>query len=261
MRIDLHNHTTLCNHATGSMEEYIKKAISLGINVFGFSEHAPMKNFEDGYRLQLNNKRYYEDSIKNLQIKYKKDITILLGYEVDYIEGDYLLDEVINSDVDYLIGSVHYLDNWGFDNPEFINEYKKRNINTIWEDYFKAIIQMAKSNKFDIVGHLDLIKVFDFHPTSNIQPICHEALKTIKKSNMVIEINSAGLRKPVKEQYPSKELLQMIYELNIPITFSSDAHSVEQVGLFYDCTKKIAHDIGFTKCVTFQKRDREFVLF
>ena len=45
MRIDLHNHTYPCNHAHGEMEEYILKAMDLGIDVFGFIEHAPMKNF------------------------------------------------------------------------------------------------------------------------------------------------------------------------------------------------------------------------
>ena len=41
MRVDLHNHTTLCNHASGTSEEYILRAIELGIDVYGFSDHAP----------------------------------------------------------------------------------------------------------------------------------------------------------------------------------------------------------------------------
>ena len=60
MRIDLHNHTTLCNHATGSMEEYVQKAIELGIDEFGFSEHAPM-DFDQKYRLDISKKDYYEN--------------------------------------------------------------------------------------------------------------------------------------------------------------------------------------------------------
>lgn len=56
MRVDLHNHTILCNHATGSVDEYVQKAIELEIDVYGFSEHAPMKNFEDGYRLVIEKK-------------------------------------------------------------------------------------------------------------------------------------------------------------------------------------------------------------
>lgn len=258
-RIDLHNHTTLCNHATGTTEEYIQRAIELNIDIFGFSEHAPM-NFDEKYRLQLKDKEFYENDVLSLKEKYKNNIEILLGYEVDYLKGDYILSEVINAKVDYLIGSVHFLnqngDAWGFDNPEFIGEYKNRDIDTIWEDYFQAIEQMAKYGKFDIVGHLDLIKVFNFLPKKDIKSIAYKALKQIKKSNMVVEINAAGYRKPVGEQYPSKNLLELCFELNIPITFSSDAHSVDQVGLNYEKASSFAKEIGYSKCIYFNQREK-----
>ncbi|MEA3554433.1 MAG: histidinol-phosphatase [Campylobacterota bacterium] len=261
MKIDLHNHTTLCNHATGTTEEYIKRAIEIGIDVYGFSEHAPMKNFEDGYRLTIDKKEFYENDVKYLKEKYKNDINILLGYEVDFIKGDYLLDSIKNSNVDYLIGSVHYLNGWGFDNPEFIKEYEIRDIDKIWEEYFEAVELMAKSRHFDIVGHLDLIKVFKFLPKKDIKSIALNSLKAIKKSGMVLEINQAGYRKPIKEQYPSIPLLELAYELDIPITFSSDAHSVEQVGFKYDNVAKLAKDIGYNKCVYFKNREKIIVGF
>lgn len=261
MRVDLHNHTTLCNHATGTIEEYIQKAIELGIDVYGFSEHAPMKNFEDGYRLILEEKEYYESTIKNIRELYKNQIQILIGYEVDYLQGDYILDSILNSDVDYLIGSVHYLGEWGFDNPEFIGEYKNKNIDKIWEDYFAAVKQMAKMGKFDIAGHLDLIKVFNFLPNKEVKIIAQDALKQIKRSNMTIEINGAGLRKPVKELYPSRDLLELAFELDIPITFSSDAHNLEQIGFGYEEAVSLAKEIGYSKCNIFKSRDNEAVKF
>ena len=52
---------------------------------------------------------------------------------------------------------------WGFDNPEFIGVYESKDIDTIWEEYFDTIKSMAKLDFFDIVGHLDLIKVFKFY--------------------------------------------------------------------------------------------------
>ena len=259
MRVDLHNHTILCNHATGTTEQYIQKAIELGIDVYGFSEHAPM-HFDEYYRLDLKDKAFYENDVKSLKEKYKKDINILLGYEVDYLPGDYILKEVIDSKVDYFIGSVHFLTQngtqWGFDNPEFIGEYKNKNIDTIWEDYFEAIKNMAKTTKFDIVGHLDLIKVFNFLPKKDIKSIALEALQAIKKSNMTVEINAAGYRKPIAQQYPSKELLELCYELDIDITFSSDAHSVDQVGYHYDEATQLAKEVGYTQAVYFQEREK-----
>jgi histidinol-phosphatase (PHP family) len=261
LRVDLHNHTYLCNHANGEIEDYVKKAIELGIDVYGFSEHAPMKNFEDGYRLTIDKKEFYENSILNLKEKYKNDIEILLGYEVDFIEGDFLLDEIIKADVDYLIGSVHYIGKWGFDNPEFISEYKNRDIDQIWQEYFDAIEFMAKSGKFDIVGHLDLINVFKYLPNKDVKIIAKKALKAIKQSNMVMELNSSGFRKPIAEQYPSRDLIELAFELDIPITFSSDAHEIEHIGFEYIKNTTLAKEIGYKKCTTFSNRDKKLVTF
>lgn len=263
MRIDLHNHTILCNHATGSVDEYIQKAIELGIDQYGFSDHAPM-NYDPKYRMDISQRQVYENWIFEAQEKYKDKIKILLAYEVDYLDG-YLLDEILNAKVDYLIGSVHFLKNksdmWGFDNPEFIGIYQSKDIDTIWIEYFDAIKSMAKTGLFDIVGHLDLIKVFKFLPKKDVRLIAKDALLEIKKSNMVLEINPAGLRKPINETYPSKLLLEQAYELGIKITFGSDAHSVDQVGFKYEEATSLAKEIGYTNCVTFESRDKVIVSF
>ena len=263
MRVDLHNHTTLCNHAEGTVEQYIQRAIELGIDEYGFSDHAPM-NYDPKYRMDISQKPLYEKWVLDAKEKYKDQIKILLAYEVDYLDG-YILDEVVNAKVDYLIGSVHFLKNkndmWGFDNPEFIGVYKSKDIDTIWAEYFEAISAMAKTQLFDIVGHLDLIKVFRFLPKKDVRILARDTLKQIKDSNMVLEINPAGLRKPIGETYPSKQLLELAYEMNIDITFGSDAHSVEQVGFKYEEATALAKEIGYTKCVRFEKKKKKSIIF
>ena len=262
MRVDLHNHTTLCNHAEGTVDEYIQRAIELGIDEYGFSDHAPM-NYDPKYRMDISQKALYEKWVLDAKEKYKDKIKILLAYEVDYLDG-YILDEVVNAKVDYLIGSVHFLKNkndmWGFDNPEFIGVYKSKDIDTIWAEYFEAISAMAKTQLFDIVGHLDLIKVFKFLPKKDIRIIARDTLKQIKDSNMVLEINPAGLRKPINETYPSKQLLELVSEMGIKITFGSDAHNVEQIGFKYNDVVDLAKEIGFKECVSFENRDKKIVL-
>ena len=259
MRIDLHNHTTRCNHAKGSMRSYIERAIELGIDIYGFSEHAPM-NFDKQYRLRFDEMQDYESDVLSLQKEYQDKIKIVLGYEVDYLKR-YIDKHVIDAKVDYLIGSVHFLGTWGFDNPEFNDEYSKRNIDNIWQEYFSNIEAMVKTGYFDIVGHFDLIKVFNFLPKKDIRSIATPALRAIKKANMVLELNSAGLRKPCKEIYPSESLLEVAYELDIPITFSSDAHAIGQVGFKYDEVTKLAKKVGYSKAVTFEQRQKELITF
>ena len=259
MLVDLHNHTPLCNHAQGSIDEYIQAAINKKIKYFGFSDHAPME-FDPHYRMCFENMKLYEKMVNDAKEKYAAQIDILLGYEVDYLKNR--VDErVLNADVDYLIGSVHFIEEWGFDNPEFIGRYEHEDIDTIWQKYFDAIEEMAKFGKFDIVGHLDLIKVFKFMPKKDIKSIAQKAIKAIKKADMVLEINMAGLRKPVEETYPSKDLLKMAYELDIPITFGSDAHKPEQVGLFSNEVIELAKEVGYNRCAIFHKRERELITF
>lgn len=77
---------------------------------------------------------------------------------------------------------------------------------------------------------------------------------------MVLEINSAGLRKPIKEQYPSRLLLEEAFSVGIDITLSSDAHSVEQVGFEYDRVYSLVQDIGYSKITAFKGREREIYM-
>ena len=259
MMIDLHNHTPLCNHAEGSIEEFVQAALLKKIDVFGFSDHAPM-NFDEAYRMSFSEMETYEKDVLHVKEKYRDQIKILLAYEVDFLRG-YMDERVLKRPVDYLIGSVHYLGSWGFDNPEFIGEYRTKNIDEVWEHYFEAITAMAQSGHFDIVGHLDLIKVFKFLPKKDVRLIAKEAIKAIKKANMAIELNAAGFRKPIAEQYPSHPLLELIAEHDIPITFGSDAHAIEHIGFFQDELRAIAKNYEYKKCAMYESRDRILVNF
>ncbi len=259
MVADLHNHTPLCNHAKGSMDEYVQKAIENGTKYFGFSDHAPME-FDKEYRMKFNDMTSYEEDINKLKERYKETITILSGYEVDFMPK-YLSKRVLDARVDYLIGSVHFLGDWGFDNPEFISEYKNRNIDTIYKEYFEQIRLLAKSGYFQIVGHIDLIKVMGYLPKKDIRSIAKDAIKAIKDNDIVVELSSAGLRKPIKEIYPSDKLMELLSEYEIPITFACDAHHPKQVGANSDLIIQKAKEYGYSKCAIFRSKDREMINF
>ena len=259
MIVDLHNHTPLCNHAEGTIDEYINSAIKAETKIFGFSDHAPM-DFDPKYRMKFNEMKQYEEDVLNAKELYKNEIEILLGYEVDYLKG-HMDERVLHPNVDYLIGSVHFLEGWGFDNPEFIGRWEEQDIDKIWQKYFDTIEEMAKSELFDIVGHFDLIKVFKFMPKGNIVKMAFKALLAIQASGMVLELNVAGYRKKIQEPYPSRELLEVAFTLNIPITFSSDAHKPEQVGMFNEEIVEMARGVGYTKCSYFVKRQRKEMAF
>ena len=145
MKVDLHNHTSLCNHASGTMEEYIQVALQKGVDVFGFSCHNPM-DFDKKYRMRFEELSLYLDEILRLKEKYAKEIEILSALEIDFLPP-FMKDSLFDLPLDYRIGAVHFLGDWGFDNPQFIREYSKRDINECWVQYFQAteILQIAES--------------------------------------------------------------------------------------------------------------------
>jgi histidinol-phosphatase (PHP family) len=259
MKVDLHNHTVLCNHATGTVNEYVEAAIACGTQYFGFSDHAPM-HYDPQYRMTFEEMALYEKWVNEARENYQDRIEVLLGYEIDYLPG-YMDEAVLNRPCDYMIGSVHFIDDWGFDNPEFIGRYAGADIDEIYRRYFELIEAMAKCGQFDIAGHLDLMKVFKFLPNTDIRILAKDALKAIKRSNMTVEINVAGYRKPVAEAYPSPSLMEVMSDMDIPITFGSDAHSVEQIGLYTDEAETFARSFGYDKCALYRGRDRELIKF
>ena len=92
---------------------------------------------------------------------------VLLGVEADYRRGT--VDEVAGllagQPFDYVIGSVHYLGDWGFDDPRQMAEYGGRDIDAVWIEYFELVGEAAESGLFTILGHLDLVKKFGYRPT------------------------------------------------------------------------------------------------
>jgi len=241
------------------MEDYIKQAIANGTNFFGFSDHAPM-DFDQKYRMKKEQMHIYENEIERLRKKYREKITILKGYEVDFLHG-FMDKDILAGEVDYLIGSVHFLNGWGFDNPEFIGGYEERDINEIWIEYFHMIKEMAKSGLFDIVGHIDLIKVFKFLPDIDMKKEYIETLEAIKESGMAIELNPSGLRKKIAEQYPSKEILDLAFSMDIPVTIGSDAHKPEDVGFGLEQLRQMAYDTGYREFAIFIGREMQLIKF
>ncbi|RAX59296.1 histidinol phosphate phosphatase [Helicobacter monodelphidis] len=251
-KIDLHNHTHYCNHATGTMREYIEEAIQQNVDFFGFSCHAPM-DYDEKYRMNFCEMEDYLHQIDILKQEYIGRCHILCGLEVDYLP-QHMDNRVLNAQVDYLIGSVHFLGEWGFDNPQFIGEYQHKDMELCWKQYLKTLREMANMKAFDIVGHCDLLKIFNHPLPHSLHGDLLRTLKAFKQADIVLEINTAGLRKPIAELYPSTHILKEAFALHIPITFGSDAHSIDQVGFKRNEAYHLALHIGYKEAASFQNR-------
>lgn len=256
---DLHNHTKRCNHAVGECREYVEMALARGITAFGFSCHAPM-SYDSHYRMQLSEVDEYLSEVRDLRDEFSGLIDIKIAFEVDFITGRaHLLESrILEAEVDYLIGSVHFLNEWGFDNPAYIGNYEGKNIDDIWREYLESIANMAQSGHFDIVGHFDLMKIFNNRPSKAVEGDIVRTLEAIKDNDMALEINGAGLDKQIAEIYPSEVILSTAYKMEIPISFGSDAHAPQKVGIHKDKMLSLAKRVGYKKAVNFKQKTREF---
>ena len=157
---------------------------------------------------------------------------------------------------DYVIGSVHKVGGEDVDLPDQLEIYEKWETYDLYEAYFKNIREAALSGRFEVLGHPDLIKIFRTFPDRDITPMLEETADAVAASGIVVDVNAAGLRKPVGEVYPSRRFLEMFHRRGVPIVLSSDAHAPDQVALGYERSIKLVYDVGYREVVTFKNRER-----
>jgi len=259
---DYHMHTPLCRHATGWPTEYAARAVALGFKEIGFSDHSPMPQDDfDEWRMYLRNLDEYVASVRQAQ-KDHPGLTIKLAMEVDYLPGqeEWIRKLAAMHPWDYFIGSVHYVSQtFAIDSPRQLSEWKKHDPYEVWSIYFDWLTQAAESGLFEIIGHADLPKKFRIYPDRDCTPMFERFVKAAAKSNVAMELNTAGLRKDCREIYPSRAIVQLAKEHGVAITFASDAHAPEEVGMNFGEAMELARSAGYTSWRRYTARRFETV--
>jgi len=233
---DYHMHTPRCNHATGSIMEYAQAAVDAGLTEIGMSDHSPMPgDFDKAWRMHRCELAGYIEEVVQARDAFSDRLTIRFGLEADFHPGteSYVADMIASHNWDYVIGSVHYIGDWGFDNPDCIQTWDRWQVEDAYTAYFELVAASAATGMFDIIGHPDLIKKFGHRaPTGNQAVLQAEEamLQAVLASGAALEISSAGLRKPVAEIYPHQRMIKRAAALGIAFAFGSDAHSPSEVG-------------------------------
>ena len=257
---DYHMHTPLCRHAAGEPTEYAARAVQVGLKEIGFSDHSPMRRDDfDDWRMFASQLDEYVEKVRKAQRDHP-NLTIKLALEVDYLPGheDWIRELSARHPWDYFIGSVHYVsDTWDMDSPYKISEWKKRDPFEVWTIYFERMTMAAETKLFQIMGHADLAKKFCFIPKEDCTHLFTRFLDACAKTGTAIELNTAGLRKDCKEIYPSRRILQLAYERKVAITFGSDAHAPNEVGMDFVKAVDLARDVGYTEYLRFTQRRAE----
>jgi len=264
---DYHNHTPLCSHAEGDPAEYVERAVALGLAEIGFSEHSPWMIQKPNEKLAPTEDEFaqFVGEIQALQSRHNQSptspIRVRLGIEMDYVPDrlDPVREYLFKYPWDYVIGAVHHLDSWGFDNPSNVAEFDRRDIGRVYDEYFAMVREMVTTGYFDLVGHIDLIKKFGHRPSYDLRPLYCDLAAMLKHAGLVVELNTSGRDKEAHEFYPSQSLLEALAAEGVPLTLGSDSHKPEQVGRYFDEARNLLLDIGVREIVTFEKRRRRFI--
>jgi len=248
MLVDYHTHPlgeSGERYTEDLLESFLAAAREQQIAEIGLSDHDYRRQGVDFGLASAVAERFPSLKVKN-------------GMEFDFMPGREQQIASISRSLpfDYLIGSVHEIGDWAFDEPDNMDVYSLWDINELYRTYFSLIGELARSGLFDIVGHFDLIKVFGFRPAGPVLPMAESALRVIREAGLTVEVNTRGCYKPCAEIYPAASLLQKCYEFDIPVTLGSDAHEAEEVGRDLAEGSQLVYGIGYRSLATFTGRRR-----
>ena len=174
-----------------------------------------------------------DDYVEVVQAVKAEGLPVVLGLEVDFYQGR--MDQVAGLLADYpfdvLLGSVHWLGIWRFDvlnEPETLAEWDVRHIDQVWEEYTRAMEELAASGACDVFAHPDLVKIAGRVPAVPDE-FYDRITEAAARSGMAAELSSAGWRKPLGEEYPAPPLLARFVDRGVPLTTASDAHALPDV--------------------------------
>ena len=241
-----------------AIARYVETASARGVDEIGISEH--VYYFRDvsavwsvPYTLERSNATIEEYVEPVLEAK-QAGLPVKLGLEVDWVADAAVdLDRLLAPyPWDYLLGSVHWIDGDAID--QLPGMWDHCSVDEVWRRYFAALREAARSGRFDVLSHPDLVKIFGDR-VDDAAPLYEDLAEAAAGSGVAVEVSSAGLHKPVGELYPHPELLSAFRRRGVPITIASDAHYPDQPGRDLDRCVELARSVGYETVTVFDGRE------
>ncbi|MDR2050703.1 MAG: histidinol-phosphatase [Deltaproteobacteria bacterium] len=263
---DLHTHTNF-SHGADSAPVMQAAAKNKGLAIYGFSEHSPRPrgySYPSDYqeKLEAGFSRYISETAA-LRRASTPDFATLLGLEADFIPAEISFSREIteSADFDYIIGGLHFQGNWGFDAKA--EDWEKLSLKerfACYARYYEDLARLCASGLADIIAHPDLIKIFTpesfnlwLEKPSSLN-LVRAALTEAKSGKVLLELSSAGLRKPCREVYPGPKIMEIAADLGLGLSIASDAHAAGQIAHAFAELESYARGFGFTGYAVVKKR-------
>ncbi len=254
-----------CTHAADTLEELVKTYIRKGFRWVGITEHMPpVENkfrYPDEVEANLDAtdlyKRFerYMRTARALQKKYASRIRLYIGFETETYSGTYpFIERLVQTFApDYMVGSVHHVNDIGIDWSQATYDGLARRLggrDALYRAYFDLQYEMLGRLKPQVVGHFDLVRIFDETylqrlQVKSIQRRIRRNLELIKRLNLIMDLNLRPLHKGGIEPYIARPILEDVLALGIPVVPGDDAHGVATVGLHIEDGIQLLAEMGF----------------
>lgn len=282
MKIDYHMHFEYGSYDLEWVQGFFESAKKNGVGEIGISEHSHgFIEFKDLYYEELilddsvvgsyqakwleKNKFKYslKDYFKFMQMLKEKGYPVKIGIEICNFKNQEKVKAIIKDyEFDYIIGSVHFLNGWGYDFADIKQVWNDFSLQDIYKWYADEITNLAQSGLYDVLGHPFNIRLFKNIPEFDVKPILEQVATVLKEANMVIDINTGTLyRYPIEEISPYPDFLQVAKKYDLPIITSSDAHKPEDCGRYIDEAIDYAKTFGYDSSIIFTNRQRSINKF
>ena len=242
---NFHSHTQFCD-GRDKMENFVISAINKGFKHLGFTPHSPIP-FHSPCNIAEDKVAEYFSEFNRLKQKYGDKIALYRSFEIDYInEWGPANDYFKNIDLDYRIGSVHFIPSFADEDifvdidgsPEAfkrkMSEHFFNDIEGVVISFYTQTLKMIEAGNFDIIGHFDKIgfNASCFKPGIENEKwyddLVKETFDAIMDCKYWIEINTKAYVNN-NRFFPNIKYWRWLVDYNAPVLFNSDVHFPELI--------------------------------
>ena len=234
-----HSHCAYCD-GLAPAEDFVKEAIAMGFSSYGISSHSPIP-FDSCWNMKQEKLNDYINEINGLKEKYKNEIELYIGLEIDYLDKTYNPASPVFKAIplDYRIGSVHFLKTGDaqFTDIDTAPEQFKITVDKIFNgnivklvrDYFDTMMQMIETGGFDFIGHADKVSMNASSYSPGITnekwyiKLIQDYFHFIAEKGRMVEINTKAWNKK-SLFFPNRQHFSLLKKLNIPVVVNADTH-------------------------------------
>jgi histidinol-phosphatase (PHP family) len=254
-----------CHHATDTLEEIVRSYITHGFAWVGITEHVPglrddllyPDQKEAGLTPAILFDRFADYVLegRRLQQRYASEIRIYVAMEIETYSG---YEAFVRSLMDrfrpeYIVGSVHFVDDMGFDYSKEQYDVTAKavgGLDSLYCRYFDQQYEMIRRLNPSVVGHFDLIRLFDpDYKQRLLKPDVarriRRNLELIKERGLIMDFNLRALLKGASEPYISASILRQAQELGINVVPGDDSHGLGSIGINMEKGIAILEKLGF----------------